>query len=116
MVSYLLPLFSLSPNMRTVDLAYAAVVEAPSELRRRASAGDCIVHENGIVGLDDLALASIVVTARRATRALRTAFRRLRKEVEEGMEEEWVTLPLSPPPRSNRGSSSPTSDAASRWD
>lgn len=74
--------------MPAVDLVYATVVEAPSELRRRASAGDCIVHENGIVGLDDHDLASILVTARRTTRSVRTAFRRLRNETE------WIVVSL----------------------
>ena len=70
--------------------AFFALMETPDELRACDSAGECIVHENGVCGLDYLHLSVMVVSRRVYARTMRRVFCALRKE--RRTLEGWVIL------------------------
>lgn len=58
-------------------MALTAIREVPHLLRACASSGECVVHDNGIYGVDDVRLAEMIILARAERRTLRRAFRRM---------------------------------------
>lgn len=68
-----------------MPLSLTAFMEVPDSLRESSSRGECIVHENGVVGLDDVRLAEMIVSDRVKKRALKRAIHALRWD--------WVVIP-----------------------